>query len=300
MLLNFKRYTFSVLLLMLLTVSIESNQNPVVKISDKQQVLTTPIIGKDGTEMMLIPAGEFIMGAPDSEGNSDEHPQHKVYLNFYYIDKCEVTNKQFKKFVNATRYKTIAEKSGGGWVWNANKWEQKNSADWTDPLGDGSGILKKMDYPVVQISWYDAVAYAKWVGKRLPTEAEWEKACRAETTTGYCFGNDESELIDYAWYSENSDERSHTVCEKKPNKWGIYDMHGNVWEWCVDWYDSKYYANSFMNNSQGPNNGTYRVIRGGSWYDFGCYCRSAIRLWSNPTFRNNITGFRCVVSNKDK
>ncbi|MFH1824528.1 MAG: SUMF1/EgtB/PvdO family nonheme iron enzyme [Candidatus Firestonebacteria bacterium] len=248
--------------------------------------------------MIYIPAGEFEMGSNDYDS---EKPVHKVYLDAYYIDKYEVTNEQFKKFVDATGHKTEAEKAGGGFVWEKDGgWKQRSSASWKDPLGDGSGISGKMNHPVIQVSWNDAVAYANWIGKRLPTEAEWEKACRAGSTGKYCFGDNESELGEYTWYYKNSGSKTHQVGSKKPNKWGIYDMHGNVWEWCSDWYNEKYYkvvtGLQPVNNPKGPDTGTYKVLRGGSLY-FGAYgCRSANRYYySSPVYRYFNVGFRCVL-----
>jgi len=227
------------------------------------------ITGKDGAEMVLIPAGEFIMGS--DTGGSDEKPVHKVYLDAYYIDKYEVTFEQYDKFCEATGRRKPRD---SGW---------------------GRG-----NRPVINVSWNDAVAYAEYYGKRLPTEAEWEKACRAGSNTKYCFGDAELELSDYAWYDKNSGNKTHPVGEKKPNAWGIYDMHGNVWEWCSDWYDDKYYSvvaeQSSAKNPKGPNSGSYRVLRGGSWDYFAVGCRSAFRGWDSPTVRYPIIGFRCALS----
>jgi len=219
--------------------------------------------------MVLIPAGEFTMGS--DSGESDEKPPHRVYLDAYWIDKYEVTFEQYDKFCEATGR---SKPSDSGW---------------------GRG-----NRPVINVSWNDAVSYAKWAGKRLPTEAEWEKACRAGSTSKYCYGNSESMLGDYAWYSSNSGSKTHPVGQKKPNAWGIYDMHGNVWEWCSDWYDSGYYkvAAGFQpaKNPKGPNSGSVRVLRGGSW-DFDAYnCRSSFRGWNTPDLRYFIGGFRCAAS----
>ncbi|MFH1824481.1 MAG: formylglycine-generating enzyme family protein [Candidatus Firestonebacteria bacterium] len=221
-------------------------------------------------DMIYISAGEFEMGSNDYD---NEKPVHKVYLDAYYIDKYEVTFEQYDKFREATNRE---KPSDSGW---------------------GRGKM-----PVINVSWNDAVAYAEWAGKRLPTEAEWEKACRAGSSGKYCFGDSESELGDYAWswYGSNSGSKTHAVGQKKPNKWGLYDMHGNVWEWCSDWYDDKYYevvaGLGQANNPKGPNTGTYKVLRGGSWYNYALNCRSALRINFTPGSRDDNVGFRCVLS----
>jgi formylglycine-generating enzyme required for sulfatase activity len=156
--------------------------------------------------------------------------------------------------------------------------------------------------PVECVSWEDAVEFCgKLSGKegrtyRLPTEAEWEYACRAGSTTKWSFGDDESELWEYAWYYGNSEATTHPVGEKKPNNWGLYDMHGNVWEWCADWHGWKYYAESPRDDPQGPKSGSARVNRGGTWaYPAGsCYSAGRCGLW--PEERNRYLGFRVARS----
>jgi formylglycine-generating enzyme required for sulfatase activity len=127
---------------------------------------------------------------------------------------------------------------------------------------------------------------------QLPTEAQWEYACRAGSKTRYCFGDDEKQLGDYAWYSKNSGNKTHPVGEKKPNAWGLYDMHGNVWEWCQDWWKDGYYKESPVDDPTGAATGSSRVARGGSWYDPALSCRSAIKILNVPRGRNSILGFR--------
>ena len=150
-------------------------------------------------------------------------------------------------------------------------------------FGQGQG-MDTSNFPVEKVSWDDAVEFCKKLSAkegqtyRLPTEAEWEYACRAGSKTRYCFGDDESLLGEYAWFGEQRSEGgTHPVGEKKPNAWGLYDMHGNVWEWCQDWYDEDYYAKSPKDDPTGPATGSYRVDRGGGWSSLAWSCRSSYR-----------------------
>ena len=224
------------------------------------------IIGRAGAPMVLIPAGEFMMGS--EKGRANEKPVHKVYLDAFYIDKYEVTFAYYDAFCDATGRTKPPDKKGWG----------------------------RGTRPVINVSWDDSKAYCTWAGKRLPTEAEWERACRAGTDTVYSFGDDPGLLGNYAWYSANSGKMNHYVGEKSPNAFGLYDMHGNVWEWVADWYDSGYYAVSPLNNPQGPPSGTTRVLRGGSWYNYGGgNLRSGYRYIDVvPGVSNHIIGCRCA------
>jgi len=153
---------------------------------------------------------------------------------------------------------------------------------------------------VETVSWDDATEFCKKLSEktrqavRLPTEAEWEYACRAGSKTRFCFGDADEGLGDYAWYRANSGRTTHPVGQKKPNAWGLYDMHGNVWEWCADWYGD--YPNGAVTDPQGPASGTYRVLRGGAWRGNSDFCRSANRGSGTPGGRSRIFGFRVVVS----
>ena len=229
------------------------------------------VTGKDGA-MVSVPAGEFLMGSPSGEVNLRwENPQHKVFLDTYYIDKYEVTVAQYRKFCQETG-KSMPPAPPWGWQDN---------------------------HPIANVTWYDAAAYAKYYDKRLPTEAEWEKACRADSNTKYCSVDAGTNLGDYAWYSANSTKQTHPVGTKKPNALGIYDMHGTVWEWCSDWYNENYYKNSPATNPKGPSSGPGRVLRGGGWYSSAGYCRSAFRNWDPPSFRRVNYGFRCAWTPPD-
>ena len=238
---------------------------------------------KKYAKMVYIPAGEFTMGS--NSGYSYENPPHKVHLNAYYMDKYEVTFNQYDKYCRATRKKRPSDS------------------------GFGRG-----NRPVINVNWNEAKAYCEHYGKRLPTEAEWEKAAKGGSDTKYCFGNNESELNEYAWHGSNlliefmwhfflnSGYKIHFVGTKKPNNWGLYDMHGNVWEWCNDWYDENYYSaaakRALTKNPKGPDKGNFRVLRGGCWLDRAYVCRSANRFRNSPVFRSDIFGFRCAASDE--
>jgi len=251
---------------------------------------------KDGSAMVLIPAGEFLMGSPEGEGEADEHPQHKVYLDAYYIDKYEVTNEQYAKFLNEWGKDT--DENGQKMIYE-HDWGVKKISGWFESPQKWQPAKGYEKYPVNNVNWYGANQYAKWAGKRLPTEAEWEKACRASSTTTYYYGNDESELGEYAWYIENSGAKTHPVGTMKPNQWGIYDMYGNVWEWCSDWYYENYYSDSPPKNPQGPFSGNVCVVRGGSWLSGTVSCWSAGRDRLVPDGKWYYRyGFRCAASPK--
>ncbi len=221
--------------------------------------------------MVLVPKGWFWMGSPPGLGFSSEHPRHKVWVNGFLIDKRLVTYSEFDRF---------CDKTGRA-----------------RPVDNGWG---KGDRPAL-VSWEDAIAYARWAGKRLPTEAEWEKAVRAGTKTKYFFGNSDKDLGEYAWYDKNSENMSHPIGLKKPNPFGLYDSLGNVWEWCSDWYDDNYYKNSPNKNPLGPVNPIgdnsksekLKVIRGGSWLN-NSDCASSAHRDRLPNRPSNLAGFRCV------
>jgi sulfatase modifying factor 1 len=208
--------------------------------------------------MVWIEGGSFPMG--DTAVEEDEKPVHTVTVDGFYMDKYEVTQ-----------------------------------AEYTRVMGDNPSEFQNCPTcPVEKVSWDDAQAYCKKVHKRLPTEAEWEYAACAGSITRYYWGNS----FDGAqgWYSSNSGDKTHPVGQKKPNAWGLFDMSGNVWEWCSDWYDGSYYKNSPLQNPQGPSSGSYRVLRGGSWKDGGGGLRSAKRSRDDPGDRDGGIGFRCVCS----
>jgi formylglycine-generating enzyme required for sulfatase activity len=249
---------------------------------------------KDGTpvsEMVYLPGGSFKMGDIQGKGWDRERPVHEVTLEAFAIGRNPVTVGEFRRFVEATDYKTEAEQEGGAYVYDGIDWEQKSDVNWRNPF-----FPQDEDHPVVCISWNDAIAYCEWLCEQtgeqysLPTEAEWEYACGAESETAYCFGDDEKRLGDYAWYSKNAEGKTHPVGEKLPNHWNLHDMHGNVWEWVQDWFED--YSKEPQHNPSGPEQGSSRVFRGGSWGGGAEGCRSAFRNWRGPGNRGNILGFR--------
>jgi len=225
-----------------------------------------------GMKFVLIQAGEFTIGSPENEKDrqSNEGPYHKVKITKpFYMQTTEVTQ-----------------------------------AQWKAVMGNNPSYFKGDDLPVEQVSWDDAQEFIKKLSAKegvkyhLPTEAEWEYACRAGSTTRFCFGDDESKLGEYAWYNENSDNKTRPVGQKKPNARGLYDMHGNVWEWCQDWYDENYYKNSPAEDPQGPASGAIRVVRGGRWFGEAGDCRTAFRSWVETSFRYDNFGFRLARSSE--
>ncbi|MBI5360584.1 MAG: formylglycine-generating enzyme family protein [Planctomycetes bacterium] len=218
---------------------------------------------KTGIVFVLIPGGTFDMGSDD--GGVDEKPVHKITLSDFLIAKHEVIQAVWQEVM----LKETKSAVGGG---------------------NNPSLCKGNTMPVEHVSWNDCRDFCRKTDLRLPTEAEWEYACRAETTTKYYWGNE----IDwsYVWYSDNSENRTHPVCKKKPNGYGLYDMAGNVWEWCADWYVDDYYQNSPQNNPKGPDAGQCRVLRGGSCNDYVFYYRPAYRDKDGPESRSNFYGFR--------
>jgi formylglycine-generating enzyme required for sulfatase activity len=227
-------------------------------------------------------AGACPSGASaDSDASDNETPQHKVRISkAFQIGVYEVTLGQFKQFIAAGRDDLLSD-------------------DFIKYNSHGNSAA------VTQVSWDDAQAFIRWLNKkeggsryRLPTEAEWEYAARAGTTTRYSWGNSKSQAGSYAWYGKNAYDvgakYAHAVGTKKPNPWGLYDMHGNVWEWVQDWYGENSYRNHATNDPKGAGSGRYRVNRGGSWYNDAGLLRSAGRSYDSPGLRGYLLGFRLV------
>ena len=217
---------------------------------------------------------------------------HTVYVDAFYMDVCEVTNAQYCVFLNEQGNQTE-----GGVTWlniGSSSCLITQSGDQFVPEN------RYEDHPVIEVTWYGARAYAQWAGKRLPTEAEWEKAARGglegkRYPFGDFIGHDDANYTGTGGTDKWS--RTSPVGSFPPNGYGLYDMAGNVWEWCNDWYDSSYYSKSPKNNPTGAQTGNYPVLRGGSWGFAPLYMRCAERgYFSYPTIRNSIIGFRCVRS----
>ena len=202
-----------------------------------------------------------------SSGYFDERPAHAVTLTKpFYMGKFVVTQEQYQVV-----------------------------------MGLNPSHFKGRDFPAELVSWHDTQEFCRKLSEsmkqtaRLPTEAEWEYACRAGTTTAYYSGDAEVSLERVAWYGENSQNTTHSVGQKEPNKFGLYDMHGNVYQWCQDWHGSDYYKKSAAENPTGPVQGAERSLRGGSWNEIPHCCRSAYRYWYGPEYRTALFGFRIVV-----
>ena len=272
---------------------------------------------QDGMTLLYVPAGNFLLGAGenDAEASEDEKPQLVVYLDAFWIDQTEVTVAQFQDFVTATNYQTDAERGccagkhakPGGNVFAPWAYFVK-SAYWKSPEGmvEPEALPRR---PVVQVSWNDAVAYCKWVGRRLPTEAEWDKAARGTEGLIYPWGNAfDGSQVNFCdkncaanWHDRTVDdgfERSGNVGEfsKGASGYGLFDMSGNVWEWVNDFYDFRGYYRYPTENPTGPATGEMHVMRGGSWLNPADRVRASAREADSPDSRNDAVGFRCAMS----
>jgi formylglycine-generating enzyme len=274
---------------------------------------------------VLIRGGEFTMGSPNGEVGRDvakaiykqfgidySETQHQVRLSDFYMSKYAVTVSEFRSFVEATGYRTDAEKGGYSYIVTDGQVKKGEGVNWRHGVSGSVRPESEANHPVVHVSWSDAVAYGEWMSKkngntyRLPTEAEREYACRAGTTTPFNTGNNLT--TDQANYDGNYPyngnpkgvyrENTVPVNSFSPNAWGLYTMHGNVWEWCSDWFGGRYYddckASGTVTNPAGTATGSFRVLRGGYWNSFARYCRSAFRLNNTPDNRSHNVGFRLV------
>lgn len=276
--------------------------------------------------MVRIPGGRFLMGTADADAYAQDGagPVHPVQLPTYWIDRCAVSNARFLAFVTATGYVTEAERFGWSFVFvgllpgdfaptrrvaHAPWWRQVHGADWQNPEGPRSRIADRLDHPVVHVSWHDALAYCRWRGTRLPTEAEWEYAARGGLAQRrYPWGDDlepDGEHRMNVWQgrfpSVNTSADGYfgtaPVDAYPPNGYGLYNMTGNVWEWCHDWFSPSYYAHAPRRNPRGPRGGSQRVIRGGSYLSHRSYSyryHVAARAANTPDSATGDLGFRCV------
>lgn len=241
------------------------------------------VVTRSGIEMLLVPAGTFTMGSAD--GPADERPPHLVELDAFLLDRSEITQEQFGKLVlgNPSHFKGPTRPVEQiSWAEAARFCNERSKREGLEPCYND-----------------DAVCNFQASGYRLPTEAEWEYACRAGSATDYYFGPDSQKLGDHAWYGDNAAKTTHPVAAKRPNAWGLYDMIGNVAEWCNDVYDEKYYTAAPAKNPPGAADGERYVLRGGAWNSGAKLCRSSSRVGENPGFQDacfarDAIGFRCV------
>lgn len=283
--------------------------------------------------MVLIPEGIFLMGSTSQDIDrlleldrkieavrlNNEIPQREVYLSAYFIDKYPVTNAEYRKFIESNGYNQIALWSDAGWQYISQSNPLQN--------GDAGSILNgESDCPAVNISWYEAEAFARWAGKRLPTEAEWEKAARGTDGRIYPWGNKFEKTNLNSAESKNEKPTPVTKYPQGKSFYGCFDMAGNVWEWTADWYDSQYYSRAPGKDPQGPEDAEQnpyfgqpeevgisiydlepssgnrtlsgcKVLRGGSWNGSGVvHVRCANRDYDEPNYKNDTIGFRCAKS----
>lgn len=305
----------------------EVDNNSAASISDNQEVLPSALsIGTEG--MTLIEGGIFLMGTDTNEGflQDGEGPVREVKIDSFYIDTTAVTNKQFSRFTDETGYKTDAEQFGWSFVFHhfitekvlkkdppspadTPWWKGVEGACWNHPEGPGSTIEDRMAHPVVHASWNDAIAYCRWAGKRLPTEAEWEYAARGGLEQNiYPWGNKlipngahRCNIWQGKFPQKNTKEDGYFGTAPTnafaPNGYGLYNVSGNVWEWCQDWFSRSYPLLRIRDNPRGPGKGEAKVIRGGSYLCHKSYCnryRVAARTANTPDSSTGNMGFRCA------
>jgi len=267
---------------------------------------------------------EFWMGSPESEHDrKDWEMKHLVSLGCYYICKYQVSVFDFNLFINETSYKTNADVFNQSNTCHEEKWSLKKDVNWKHGVRNGARVPKEYDHPVVHVSWNDAIKYCAWVSSkmnrnfRLPTEAEWECACRANTLSPFNTGNnlttDQANFHGHYPYYMSGLRREGAIGDRlgeykedtvaidsfPPNQWGLYNMHGNVYEWCLDWYRKEFYEEcknlTIIDNPLDDMIANERVLRGGSWWAGAKYCRSASRFGHTPEYSDSDTGFRLVI-----
>jgi formylglycine-generating enzyme required for sulfatase activity len=269
--------------------------------------LAALFVGKDAAPMVVIPEGSFPRGNSPGQGDADEQPQRSIHLSAFYIDRFEVTNRRYQAFLKAMNHRI-----------------PEHCCDFSYNVWKGTEFPAVLaDHPVVNVDWFDAEAYCKWAGKRLPTEAEWEKAAKGSegrvfpwgntwgrtrvNSAPYWAGKDFATAEDAkAWWGDAGAEvigkkgfqgmltLPVTALEQGATPTGLMHMAGNVWEWVADWYDGSYYTVSPDGNPKGPEGGEYKVTRGGSWLNHQHLLRTTARDGARPSMRNHGTGFRCA------
>lgn len=270
--------------------------------------------GPDGMEQVFVPAGEFTLGLSETERQllislcptcnpaslENAVPQRRVYLDAYWIDRTEITNAQFATFVAATGFVTIAEQKQNSYVYDAITKESNYLplANWRTPKGEGSSIVGQDNFAVTQMSWVDADAYCRWAGRRLPTEAEWEKAARGPQNYLFPWGNTPPTFEALNYDLSHNGPVAVGSYPSGVSAYGALDMAGNVWEWTSDYYAKTYYQEAPASNPRGPATGEGYTFRGGSWFSNGLgkiFLVTAVgRLWNKPEIRSDVLGFRCV------
>ena len=244
---------------------------------------TKEIVGKDGAPMVIVPEGVFPMGVPKAarDGGVDERPNHDVYVDTFYIDTYEVTNGRYLQFLTETGHRI-----------------PQHPSDPSKGLWKGNTMPESVvDLPVINVDWYDAKSYCEWADKRLPTEAEWEKAAKGPNDWRFPWGDVEptDRHLNYnqVWHGEATLVPV-GIYEPGKSPYGAYDMAGNVWEWVADWYDPQYYSKSPPSNPKGPETGTHKVLRSSGWQVETPQVRIFTRIKMDPLGRNHSTGFRCA------
>ena len=266
-----------------------------------------------GMRLVAIPAGEFFMGSDEAEIQRligapakraelyrSEGPRHRVKLTRgFHLGRTSVTLGEFRQFVAATNFKTEAERDGvGGFAMNGRTWSRDPKFIWSS----GAGFAATDRHPVVNVSWHDAVAFCEWLSRkegapyRLPTEAEWEYASRANPGLRQDVPLDRERLDAMVWYRPNSNWRIHPVAERQANGFGLYDMIGNVRNWCGDWFAEDYYARSALEDPPGPADGTRKIVRGAAFHAEADFARPAMRYADPPTHRHGQLGFRVLLA----
>ncbi len=264
----------------------------------------------DGMTLVFVPEGDFAMGS-DSSQYANERPVHTVFLDSYWVDRTEVTNSMFEVFIARTGYQTDAEKKGSsnGYDIVTGKSVLTPGADWKHPQGPDSSLSELAEHPVVHVSWNDARAYCEWAGRRLLTEAEWEKAARGTDGRTFPWGdafdgtrlNSADVNLGAGRGDRGFDDGFQLTAPVGSyplgaSPYGALDMAGNVWEWVNDWVDEAYYRSSPSANPGGPASGEYRVVRGGSWHDPEDGNRAAYRGWAASGDTDITLGFRCGLT----